>query len=490
MSHQEDPLRRGRVIRRRKGAAPALSEVGGERPPTPDATAAIEEPQAALSVAPREPSSTTQSSAPHRIPDHVASPNQKPGRSPSVVHRATEPTRSKVASSAPRSTSTMDADALMAEIEDLSAEDFAAMLSGGALHQPQPGDRIEGEVVRITHDTLFLDIGAKAEALFDVLEFPEGALPALGDRVSGFVSSVGHGGVRITNKLQGEGAWESLQQAKESGAEVEGVVESRNPGGFSIRMGDVRAFCPNSQISRLPAKDPDVWVGKTLRFRVTEVRNRDVVVSHRVVEQEAAQEQAAATWEELAQGDSRDAIITGVKEFGAFADVDGVHGLIPRREFGWGHDVAAPPIGAHVTVRVISIDREAERLTLSLKDPGSTPWARVGVDFLEGNTYSGKVTRLTDFGVFVSLAPGLEGLVHVSRLADKHVSHPRDVVAEGDMVQVHLTGLDLERQRLELSMRESDADAEPAVPHTNQKAPKQSLGTLGELFAGLTLPKR
>jgi small subunit ribosomal protein S1 len=496
MSHQEDPLRRGRVIRRRKGAASAPVTDPTERP------AASAEPATTAAPASGAPNKAPKAERPaaagpagprRKTPEHSAQPTSRAGRT-SFVHRddtapkAAEPKTAK----APlrRATSSMDADALMAELQDISAEDFASLLSHGALRRPQPGDRIDGEVVRITHDTLFLDIGAKAEALFDTDEFAEGALPALGDRVSGFVASVGHGGVRLTNKLQGEGAWEALQQSKEDGTDIEGLVESRNQGGYTIRLGDVRAFCPNSQISRLPAKDPDAWVGKTLPFRVTEVRDRDVVVSHRAVQQEAAKEQAAATWADLADGDSRDGIVTGVKEFGAFVDVDGVQGLVPRREFGWGHDVAAPPMGAHVTVRVIGVDREAERLTLSLKDPGSTPWSRVGVDFLEGGTYTGKVTRLTDFGVFVSLAPGLEGLVHVSRLADKHVKHPQDVVAEGDTVQVHLTGLDLERQRLELSMRESDADAAPPMPRHAQKQEKQSLGTFGDLFAGVKLPKR
>ena len=383
---------------------------------------------------------------------------------------------------------TVDKDALLAEIENLSVDDLASLLGGGAPQQILPGDRIEGVVVRITHDAIFVDVNAKSEAVFDAGEFEGKPAPQLGDRLAGFVSSTGHRGIRLTRSLGGEGALEALEQAAEAGTEVEGRVESRNPGGYSVKFGGVRAFCPTSHISRLPAEDPDAWLGRTLPFQVLEIRDRDVVVSHRKVEEAAAESEAATTWADLAEGDTRSGVVTGVKEFGAFVDIGGVRGLVPRREFGWGFDSPAPKIGARVDVRVLSVDRDTRRVSLSLRDPGARPWSRVGIDFVEGGRYAAKVSRLTDFGAFVALAPGLEGLVHVSKLSNEHVTRPSDVVTEGQTVDVTIMGIDHDRERLQLSMRADDAEAATPAPRAAAaKQPQQSLGTFGDLFAGIKL---
>ena len=384
----------------------------------------------------------------------------------------------------------MDNESLLAEIENLSMDDLALLLGGGAPRQLLPGDRVEGVVVRITHDSVFIDVGAKSEAVFDAGEFDGRAAPRVGDTLGGFVASAGHKGIRLTRSLAGEGAWEALEAAVEDGTEVEGRVESRNPGGFVVKIGSVRAFCPISQISRLPAEDPDSWVGRTLPFRILEIKDRDVVVSHRKVEEAAAESEAATTWASLEEGDTRSGVVTGVKDFGAFVDIGAVRGLVPRREFGWGFDAPAPKTGARVEVRVIGVDRDARRVTLSLRDPGARPWSRVGVDFIEGGRYSAKVSRLTEFGAFVALAPGLEGLVHVSKLSKERVARPSDVVTEGQTVDVTILSIDHDRERLQLTMREDEAEAAtPRQPRATVPQPKQSLGTFGDLFAGIKVKK-
>lgn len=445
MSNREDPLRRGRVIRRRKGAVPPAPVPATEAAPVPVATT--------------------------------------PAPTRHVTQLAPEP----AAPAAPERPS-VDSDALLAEIENLSMDDLASLLGGGAPKQLLPGDRIEGVVVRITHDSIFVDVGAKSEAVFDTGDFEGHAAPRVGDTLPGFVASAGHRGIRLSRSLGGEGAFEALEAASEAGTEVEGRVESRNPGGYVVKFGSIRAFCPISHIARLPAEDPDVWLGRTMPFQVLEIKERDVVVSHRKVEEAAAESEAETTWASLAEGDTRAGVVTGVKEFGAFVDIDGVRGLVPRREFGWGFDSPAPKVGARVDVRVLSVDRDTRRVSLSLRDPGTRPWARVGIDFIEGGRYAAKVSRLTDFGAFVALAPGLEGLVHVSKLSTEHVARPSDVVTEGQMVDVTILAIDHDRERLQLSMRADDAEAAtPAEPRSKKPQPKQSLGTFGDLFAGIKL---
>jgi small subunit ribosomal protein S1 len=449
MSHREDPLRRGRVIRRRKGEAAQADAP----PPSPAA------------AEPPPPARAAQPAAPPARPAPAPAPAPPPAR-PSV-----------------------DKDALLAEIENLSMDDLASLLGGGAPRQLVPGDRVEGTVVRITFDSIFLDVGAKSEAVFDAGDFEGRAAPRVGDTLTGFVASAGHRGIRLTRSLAGEGAFEALEAAAEDGTPVDGRVESRNPGGFVIKIGSIRAFCPISQISRLPAEDPDSWLGRTLPFRVVEIKERDIVVSHRKVEEAAAESEAATTWATLEEGDTRSGVVTGVKDFGAFVDIGGVRGLVPRREFGWGFDSPAPKVGTRVDVRVLSVDRDARRVSLSLRDPGARPWSRVGVDFVEGGRYPAKVSRLTDFGAFVALAPGLEGLVHVSKMSDERVASPSAVVSVGQTVDVTILAIDHDRERLQLSMREDDAEQAVAAPRKPAaKQPKQSLGTFGDLFSGIKLP--
>jgi len=457
MSNREDPLRRGRVIRRRKGSAPSV-----------DSPASAPESASLATASP--PAATT------ARPAARATAAQAPASAPAP---APAPVRTQV-----------DNESLLAEIENLSMDDLASLLGGGAPRQLVPGDRVEGTVVRITHDSVFVDVGAKSEAVFDAGEFEGRPAPRLGDALGGFVSSSGHRGIRLTRSLAGEGAWEALEAAAEDGTQVDGRIESRNPGGFVVKIGSIRAFCPISQIARLPSEDPDSWLGRTLPFQVMEVKDRDVVVSHRKVEEAAAESEAATTWASLEEGDTRAGVVTGVKDFGAFVDIGAVRGLVPRREFGWGFDAPAPKVGSRVEVRVIGIDREARRVTLSLRDPGARPWSRVGVDFVEGGRYAAKVARLTEFGAFVALAPGLEGLVHISKMSTERVARPGDVVSEGLTVDVTILAIDHDRERLQLTMRADEGEAAAArTPRVSTPQPKQSLGTFGDLFAGIQLKK-
>jgi len=449
MSNREDPLRRGRVIRRRKGQAPSADS------PAPAPATAV---TAATTVPPAAPARAPAASTPAPAP---------------------APARPRV-----------DNESLLAEIENLSMDDLASLLGGGAPRQLVPGDRAEGTVVRITHDSVFVDVGAKSEGVFDASEFEGRPAPRIGTTLGGFVSSSGHRGIRLTRTLAGEGAWEALEAAAEDGTQVDGRVESRNPGGFVVKIGSVRAFCPVSQIARLPAEDPDSWVGRTLPFQIMEIKDRDVVVSHRKVEEAAAESEAATTWASLEEGDTRSGVVTGVKDFGAFVDIGAVQGLVPRREFGWGFDAPAPKVGSRVEVRVIGVDRDARRVTLSLRDPGARPWSRVGVDFVEGGRYAARVSRLTEFGAFVALAPGLEGLVHISKMSTERVARPSDVVSAGQAVDVTILAIDHDRERLQLTMRADEGDAAAArAPRAATPRPKQSLGTFGDLFAGIQLKK-
>ncbi len=413
----------------------------------------------------------------------AAAAQQAPARAAAAAQPA------KPAPEAPRQK--LDGDALMAELGELTDASFAALMRQGTPARHSAGERVVGKVVRVSQDALFIDIGGKAEATIDATEWEREPLPQMGDKVSAFVVHSDGRGVLLSRRLSGDGAWDALEAARESGAPVDGKVSSRNPGGFSVRIGSVNAFCPVSHIDRHPGPDLDAYVGRTLPFVVIDIRDRDVVVSHRVIADQTAQDASAGFWAEVSEGDDLEGVVTGVKDFGAFVDVNGVRGLVPTRELGWGHDVVAPAAGSTVRVRVIGVDRENQRLTLSLKGSDGGPWSRVGIDFVEGEDYSGKVTRAADFGLFISLAPGLEGLAHISELSKDRVRSAEDVAKPGDTVQVRILEIDAGRRRLQLSLKQAGTDEPsergPAVPRP--PASEQKLGTLGDLFGGLKLKR-
>ena len=236
-------------------------------------------------------------------------------------------------------------------------------------------------------------------------------------------------------------------------------MEGRNPGGFNVRVGPVRAFCPTSLITTHRGVDPDGFIGQVLTFKVLEAGDR-VVLSRRALMEEEAAVKAEALWKTLAEGQPYRGTVTSVQPFGFFVDIGGVDGLVPRSEIGWGRvddprQVVKP--GAAVEVVVLKADPATRKLTLSAKALEDDPWNAVGVGFVEGGVYEGTVTNTTEFGAFVQLAPGLEGLVHVSKLAG-------NVPKKGDPLRIRLLQVDVERRRLSLAPVSEGATSEEITP--------------------------
>jgi len=385
----------------------------------------------------------------------------------------------------------IDAAALEAEAKALDADAMAELMSGGAPRDPEPGQQVEGTIASITDATVFVNIGAKSEGTIDRATLSDPDSLQVGDTISAFVVRVSSQGVRLAEKLSGAGSREMLEEAFRGRIPVEGLVEGRNPGGFNVTLSGVKAFCPTSQIARRAGDDLDVYVGQTLVFLITEFKERDVVVSRRAHEETQAAEQAVQVWDKLKVGDVQDGTVATVQDFGVFIELGGVQGLLHKSELGQGSDVKLPAVGDVLTVRVKSIDRAKERISLGLKDEPTGPWATVGTDFIEGESYTGTVSRIMDFGAFVKLAEGLEGLVHISQLAHHRVDHPSSVVKQGQEVKVRIIEIDEARKRIGLSMRDDSGDGRGAWKQhqRDQKSNKkgQSLGTFADLLGDLKL---
>jgi small subunit ribosomal protein S1 len=339
------------------------------------------------------------------------------------------------------------------------------------------GEVVHGTVVRVDKDEVLVDIGYKSEGVIPVAELSirRSVNPAdevnLGDEIDALVLTKEDAEGRLIlskKRARFELAWKAIEGAAESGEAVNGRVIEVVKGGLILDLG-VRGFLPASLVDIRRVQDLDEFLGKELRCKVIELnRSRNnVVLSRRAVLEDERKEMRQAILDRLNPGDVVDGTISNIVDFGAFVDLDGMDGLIHISELSWSH-VNHPSevleIGQNVKVKVLDIDRERQRISLGLKQTQSDPWQQVLDSYSEGDVVEGKVTKVVTFGAFVEILPGVEGLVHISELAPYHVENPREVVSQGDTVNVLILEIDGERRRLSLSMKRVEGGGTQARP--------------------------
>jgi small subunit ribosomal protein S1 len=330
----------------------------------------------------------------------------------------------------------------------------------------RPGDVVEGTVVKITQEHVFVDLGAKSEGIADSAEFlDEGGrcTVAEGDRVELKVISTTDG-ITLSKvlKARGQEARHLLRDAFESALPVEGRVTGVNKGGFEIDISGQRAFCPISQIDLGFCDRPEGHVGARYTFKIVEFKEKgkNIIVSRRALLEEERQRAAQETMAVLRPGLELEGRVTRLTDFGAFVDIGGVEGLVHVSEIA--HQRVSRPsdvlqVGQSVRVVVTQVEatsKDRAKIGLSIKALLPTAWEK-GLEFREGEIVRGKVTRLADFGAFVEIAPGLEGLVHISEISYERIHHPRKVLEQGQEVEVRILAIDYERRRVSLSIKEA-----------------------------------
>jgi small subunit ribosomal protein S1 len=359
-------------------------------------------------------------------------------------------------------------------LEELAGMDASAfeslMASAGAGPKGfEVGQNVTGLVVRLDADNAFIDLGGKAEAQIALSELtPDEA--QVGASVAARVLKFRDEGILLARSLgSGVAVPALLADARDTGIPVDGRVESRNEGGYVVNVSGVRAFCPISQIDRIPGRDLDVFVGQTFAFRVIDIRGRDVVVSRRSLQEAEIQVNREKIWETVKIGDLLEGVVTSVRDYGAFVDLGGVEGLVHKTEISW-EEVDNPASVLHrwdrVKVRIVEVDRERKRIALSLKDPNAGPWAKVGNDFVEGGIYEGRVVKLADFGAFIELAPGVTGLVRLPNLSWERVEKTSEAAKVGEIVRVRVLEIDRNRERIDLGIRQATPDPAESAADT------------------------
>lgn len=357
----------------------------------------------------------------------------------------------------------------------------------------EEGEVVAGKVVRIDKDEVLVDIGYKSEGVIPAgeLSIRRSVNPhdevALGDEVEAIVlTKEDQDGRMIVSKKRArfERAWRNVEEAARTGATVEGTVIEVVKGGLIIDLG-IRGFLPASLVDIRRVPNLDQYLGTQMQAKVIELNRarNNVVLSRRAVLEEERKEVRQRIIDRLEPGMVVDGRISNVVDFGAFVDLDGIDGLIHISELSWTH-IRHPSevlsIGDPVQVKVLDIDRDRQRISLGLKQTQEDPWERMVKTYNVGDELEGKVTKVVPFGAFVEVLDGVEGLVHVSELAPRHVDNPREVVHPGDDLRVKILEIDSERRRLSLSAKRVEEQIlpalRPAAPGADQQAATDAEG--------------
>jgi small subunit ribosomal protein S1 len=361
------------------------------------------------------------------------------------------------------------ADNLLIEVDGKLVPNYDA-----TIHPFSEGDVVSGKVVRIDQDEVLVDIGYKSEGVIpsNELSIRKTVKPSeeveLGEEVDALVlTKEDQEGRLILSKKRArfEKAWRRIEKAADSGEPVEGTVIEVVKGGLILDLG-VRGFLPASLVDIRRVQNLDEFMGQKLECKVIELnRSRNnVVLSRRAVLEEERKEVREQILGRLQPGQVVEGKISNIVDFGAFVDLDGIDGLIHISELSWSH-VNHPSevvsIGDTVRVKVLDIDRDRQRISLGLKQTQEDPWQRVLNEYKEGDVVEGKVTKIVAFGAFVQILPGVEGLVHISELAQHHVESPAEVVRPGDELKVKILEVDEPRRRLSLSVKRVEGQELP-----------------------------
>ena len=334
----------------------------------------------------------------------------------------------------------------------------------------QIGDIIEGVIVDINNDVVIIHAGLKSEGVVPLEQFKDesGELQvAVGDTIEVALDAVedGFGETRLSReKAVRARAWTELEKAHENQDIITGLLTGKVKGGFTVEIGLIRAFLPGSLVDVRPVRDTAYLEGKELEFKVIKLdqKRNNVVVSRRAVVEEEYSAEREALLETLAEGATVKGVVKNLTDYGAFVDLGGIDGLLHITDMAWKrvkHPSEVVAIGDEIEVKVLSFDKEKVRVSLGLKQMGSDPWVEVANGYPVGTRLAGKVTNLTDYGCFVELEDGVEGLVHVSEMdwTNKNVN-PAKVVTVGQEVEVMVLDIDAERRRISLGMKQCHAN--------------------------------
>src|SRR5215813_13344529 len=347
-------------------------------------------------------------------------------------------------------------------------ENFAALFEESLKREDvKEGDIVKGKVIQVAKDYVVVDIGYKSEGQIPISEFvaTDGQVNVKeGDQVEVLLESrEDEFGLCVLSKEKADRlkVWDEISAACERDELIEGTISQRVKGGLSVTIrGGVKAFLPGSQVDLRPVRNLDAFIGKTFKFKVIKFNKKrgNIVLSRRVLLEKERAELKGLTLEKLKEGQVVEGIVKNLTEYGAFIDLGGIDGLLHITDMSWGrvnHPSELFQVGDHVRVKVLKFNPETERVSLGLKQISEDPWSRAAEKYVPGTVVRGKVVSLKDYGAFIELEEGIEGLVHISEMSwTRRVKHPSKMVAVGDTVEAVVLDIDVKQNRISLGMKQ------------------------------------
>ena len=342
------------------------------------------------------------------------------------------------------------------------SEAYASTLKDISEHQ-----LINGRVVGMNDRDILIDIGFKSEGIIDRSEFSEDSLPAIGDQVEVYLEYLeDSSGNTILSKEKADFMlrWQSLIKAYEEETVITGKIIRRIKGGMIVDLGAVQAFLPGSQLDVRPITDFDVYVDKDIDLRIVKLNEarKNIVVSHKMILEESLVEQRAALFEEIEIGSIMEGRVKNITDFGVFIDLGGIDGLLHITDLSWGrvnHPSEMINLNDDITVKVIEYDAERKRVSLGLKQLTPHPWEEVDIKYPIGVTVKGTIVSLTNYGAFIEIEPGVEGLIHVSEISwTRHIKNPSEEYSMGDKVEAKVISIDSHERKISLGVKQLTPD--------------------------------
>jgi len=359
--------------------------------------------------------------------------------------------------------------------EDYSDEDYERMLSmyEGTMAQIVEGEIVKSKVLRVTENAVILDVGFKSEGSVPLDEFKDPQSLKEGDEVEVFLEHLeDQEGAVVLSKKKADfmRVWEKIRVAHESDQPVEGTLVKKIKGGVVVNLMGVDAFLPGSQIALRRVPNIDELLGSTYEFKIIKLnkRRRNIVVSRRVILENERAHKREHLMKELAVGQVRKGVVKNITDFGAFIDLGGVDGLLHITDMSYGrvsHPTEMVAIGREVEVKILDIDWQRERISLGMKQLQSYPWQNVAAKYPVGTRVQGKVVSITNYGAFVEIEPGIEGLVHISEMSwTRNVRHPSKIVSIGETIEAVVLKVDEGEEKISLGMKQTEQDPWMVLP--------------------------
>ncbi|WP_127016086.1 bifunctional 4-hydroxy-3-methylbut-2-enyl diphosphate reductase/30S ribosomal protein S1 [Anoxybacter fermentans] len=385
------------------------------------------------------------------------------------------------------------------ETEEVKKENEEIMLDH-SIRDLKIGEKIKGTVVEVKDDSVFVSIGHKSEGVIPLNELTFRPVKSAhevvkeGDEIDVVVIGLEdeEGNIRLSRKRAvREQAWERIMDAYENGEVIEAEVTRVVKGGLVVDVG-LRGFVPASHVAIEYVEDLEQFVGQTLRFKVIEVdrANNNVVLSRKIVLEEEREALKAETLSKLEEGQIVEGKVTKIVDFGAFVDLGGIEGLLHISEISWGridHPSEVLKEGETIRVKVLKLDKENERIALGIKQTQPDPWVEFAKKHHVGEVVSGTITKTVDFGAFMEIEPGVEGLIHISQLARRHVETPTEVVNVGDKIEAKIININIDERKVGLSLKELEPAPAPKPKEDKSKKESQTYFTAPQESSGFSI---